>query len=194
MRVILIAMACLGAAWAQSYVGPKPARPDLPYLRHATQLIALEVAEAREEKRKEGTAYVSAGAASPTRTPMAEPVFLFESKSIPAEKLTLYKLDVKASNREVFFFDNPKKRRDSARPLRLTVTRLALEERNLLDIQASILHLQKLELLRSTALFSKTEILEHSGDDHGRTTENCHGSHHPSGCYFGLRGETRRRF
>jgi hypothetical protein len=76
----------------------------------------------------------------------------------------------------------------------LTVTRLALEERNLLDIQASILHLQKLELLRSTALFSKTEILEHSGDDHGRTTENCHGSHHPSGCYFGLRGETRRRF
>jgi hypothetical protein len=125
MRVILIAMACLGAAWAQSYVGPKPARPDLPYLRHATQLIALEVAEAREEKRKEGTAYVSAGAASPTRTPMAEPVFLFESKSIPAEKLTLYKLDVQASNREVFFFDNPKKRRDSARPLRLTVTRLA---------------------------------------------------------------------
>jgi hypothetical protein len=40
-----------------------------PDLRHATRLIALEVAEAREEKRKEGTAYVSSVAASPARTP-----------------------------------------------------------------------------------------------------------------------------
>ncbi len=125
MRVFLIAMICLGAAWAQKYDGPKPEKPDLPYLRHATQLIPLEVSEAKEEKRKEGTAYVSAGAASPVRTPMAEPIFVFESKSIPAEKLTLYKLEVKGNTREVFFFDNPKKRKDSARPLRLMVTRLA---------------------------------------------------------------------
>lgn len=125
MRILLIAIVGLSALWAQKYDGPKPAKPDLPYLRHATQLIALEVVEAREEKRKEGTAYVSAGAASPARTPMAEPIFVFESKSIPAEKLTLYKLDVKGNNREVFFFDNPKKRKDSARPLRLMVTRLA---------------------------------------------------------------------
>lgn len=125
MRILLIAIAGLGTLWAQKYDGPKPAKPDLPYLRHATQLIALEVAEAREEKRKEGTAYVSSGAASPARTPMAEPIFVFESKSIPAEKLILYKLDVKGNSREVFFFDNPKKRKDSARPLRLMVTRLA---------------------------------------------------------------------
>jgi hypothetical protein len=32
---------------------------------------------------------------------------------------------VKGNSREVFFFDNPKKRKDSARPLRLMVTRLA---------------------------------------------------------------------
>jgi hypothetical protein len=125
MRVILIALICLSAAWAQKYDGPKPEKPDLPYLRHATQLIPLEVSEAKEEKRKEGAAYVSAGAASPVRTPMAEPIFVFESKSIPAEKLTLYKLEVKGNTREVFFFDNPKKRKDSARPLRLMVTRLA---------------------------------------------------------------------
>ncbi|OYW13185.1 MAG: hypothetical protein B7X34_00715, partial [Acidobacteriia bacterium 12-62-4] len=87
MRVILIAMICLSAAWAQKYDGPKPEKPDLPYLRHATQLIPLEVSEAKEEKRREGAVYVSAGPASPARTPMAEPIFVFESKSIPAEKL-----------------------------------------------------------------------------------------------------------
>jgi hypothetical protein len=125
MRVLLIALICLSAAWAQKYDGPKPAKPDLPYLRHATQLIPLEVGEAKEEKRKEGTAYVSPGASSSVRTPMAEPIFVFESKSLPAEKLTLYKLEVKGNTREVFFFDNPKKRKDSARPLRLMVTRLA---------------------------------------------------------------------
>ena len=125
MRVLLIALVSLTAAWAQKYDGPKPPKPDIPYLRHATQLIPLEVSEAKEEKRKDGTAYVSAGASSPARTPMAEPIFLFESKSLPAEKLTLYKLEVKGNNREVFFFDNPKKRRDSARPMRLMVTRLA---------------------------------------------------------------------
>jgi hypothetical protein len=125
MRILLIAVACLSAAWAQKYEGPKPGTPDLPYLRHAMQLVPLEVGEAREEKRKEGTAYVSAGAASSARTPMAEPIFIFESKSLPAEKLTLYKLEVKGNTREVFFFDNPKKRKDSTRPLRLMVTRLA---------------------------------------------------------------------
>ncbi len=125
MRVLFIAMVCLSAAWAQKYDGPKPDKPDLPYLRHATQLIPLEVSEAKEEKRKDGTAYVSSGAASPVRTPMAEPIFVFESKALPAEKLTLYKLEVKGNTREVFFFDNPKKRNDSAKPLRLMVTRLA---------------------------------------------------------------------
>jgi len=125
MRVLLIAIVCLSAAWAQKYDGPKPEKPDLPYLRHATQLIPLEVGEAKEEKRKDGTAYISSGAASPARTPMAEPIFVFESKSLPAEKLTLYKLEVKGNSREVFFFDNPKKRKESARPMRLMVTRLA---------------------------------------------------------------------
>ncbi len=125
MRVLFIAMVCLSAAWAQKYDGPKPEKPDHPYLRHATQLIPLEVSEAKEEKRKDGTAYVSSGVSSSARTPMAEPIFVFESKSIPAEKLTLYKLEVKGNTREVFFFDNPKKRKDSARPLRLMVTRLA---------------------------------------------------------------------
>lgn len=125
MRVLLIAVVCLTAAWAQKYDGPKPPKPDIPYLRHATQLIPLEVSEAKEEKRKDGTAYVSAGAASSARTPMAEPIFIFESKNLPAEKLTLYKLEVKGNTREVFFFDNPKKRKDSARPMRLMVTRLA---------------------------------------------------------------------
>lgn len=125
MRFLLIVCLMVAGVVAQKYDGPLPEKADLPYLRHGAKLVALEVSEAKEDKRKDGTAYVSAGAASTTRTPMAEPTFLFEAKSIEAEKLTLYKLEVKNGAREVFFFDNPKKRKDSARPLRVSVTRVA---------------------------------------------------------------------
>ncbi len=125
MRLFLLALLVATSAFAQKYDGPRPDKADLPYLRHGAKLVPLEVADAKEEKRKEGTAYVSPGAASTTQTPMAEPTFLFEAKSIEAEKLTLYKLEVKNGAREVFFFDNPKKRKDSARPLRISVNRVA---------------------------------------------------------------------
>lgn len=125
MRFWLVALVAVSGVVAQKYDGPRPAKADLPYLRHGSKLVPVEIGEAKEEKRKDGTAYVSAGATSAARTPMAEPTFLFEARMIEAEKLTLYKLDVKNGSREVFFFDNPKKRKDSTRPLRISVTRVA---------------------------------------------------------------------
>jgi hypothetical protein len=108
----------------QKYTGPRPEKADLPYLLHATKLIPTDAAEAKEEKRKEGTAYITAGAAAQAKTPLAEPIFLFESKAITPDKLTMYKLEVKNGAREVFFFDNPKKRKESTKPIRISAKKL----------------------------------------------------------------------
>lgn len=112
----------LASALAQKYDGPRPPKADLPYLQHADNLIETEAAEAREENRKDEIAYIVPGAASPARTPLAEPIFLFVSESIPAEKLALFAMQVRRGNREIAF---PQRRKDRGpRPLRLAVRRL----------------------------------------------------------------------
>lgn len=114
---------CAGFALPQdSYSGPRPPKPDVPFLLHADNLIETEVGEAREQQKgKNDVAYIISGASSPARTPLAEPAFLFESEKISPESLGLYRLDVKNGNREVVMSQKKK----SARPLRLMVTRLA---------------------------------------------------------------------
>ena len=127
----LVLLAFPGTA-AEKYSGPRPPQPDVPYLLHADNLVSTEAANATEEKRKDGTAYAIAGAGTSTaRTPMAEPIFIFESKTISPEKLGLYRLDVKNGRREVFF---PTKAKRGQRPLLLSVKRLS---DNLYRIEAS---------------------------------------------------------
>lgn len=125
MRTLALVLMTAAALTAQRYDGPRPPKPDLPYLLHAANLVPTDALDAKEEKRKDGTAYVTTGAAAEARTPLAEPIFLFESKEIPPEKLSLYKLDTKSGAREVFFYDNPKKRKDSAQQIRLAITRVS---------------------------------------------------------------------
>jgi hypothetical protein len=120
----LLAAAALPAS-AQKYKGPLPPAPDTPYLLHASKLVPTDSGEASEEKRKDGTAYVTKGAEASAKTPLAEPIFLFESKKIFPERLALYKLEVKNGNREVFFYENPKKRKDGAQAFRLSVEKMA---------------------------------------------------------------------
>jgi hypothetical protein len=119
-------------ALAQKYNGPRPPKPDVPYLLHASRLVETETAEAREEKRKDETVYVVSGAASPARTPLAEPIFLVETAKLQAERLELYKLEVRNGRREVAFSE--KRKRDAPRPIRLSVTRL---DQNLYRIEAA---------------------------------------------------------
>jgi hypothetical protein len=115
-----LGMVCLGASLAEEkYSGPRPPKPDLPYLMHADNLIPTEAGQAREDRRgKTESAYTIPGAASPARTPLAEPIFLFESDKIPAESLQLFRLEVKNGNREVVVA------RKRNHPLRLTVKSL----------------------------------------------------------------------
>ncbi len=120
---------------AQKYSGPRPAKPDVPYLLHAASLLETEAGEAREEKRKDDTAYVVAGAGSPARTPLAEPIFLLVAEKLAPEKLELYAMTVKGGQREVLFPANPgKRRKDTARPFHLSVTKL---EGNLYRIEVN---------------------------------------------------------
>ena len=111
-------------AFAQSntYSGPRPEKPDLPYLLHAANLIPTEAAEAKEEKKKNDVIYYVPGVNSTARTPLAEPIFLIRTEKLSADRLELYRMEVKNGRREVIF---PEKKRGGPQPTPLSVRRLA---------------------------------------------------------------------
>ena len=123
---ILLAVLCLAATLSaqKKYSGPRPAKPDVPYLQHANNLVETEAGEAKEEDRKDWKAFVMPSPSSPARTPLAEPIFLLASEKLSPEKLRVYKLEVKNGRREILFPNNPKKLKDAPKPYRLSVTRL----------------------------------------------------------------------
>ena len=135
-RLVLFVVVCAFVAVAQrapKYSGPRPPKPDTPYLVHADNLVELDAVTASEEQRKDETAYVVNGASAQARTPLAEPIFLLEANTIPAEKIELYRLEVRNGRREVVF--SQKRRKDAPRALYLSVTRL---DANLYRIEANV--------------------------------------------------------
>jgi hypothetical protein len=108
---------------AEKYTGPTPPMPDIPYLVHASNLIATEVAQARQENHKDDSKFAIAGASSSARTPLAEPVFLIDARQISPESFELYRLDVKGGNREVSV--NSSRRRGGSHALHLAVKQLS---------------------------------------------------------------------
>ena len=116
----------LTAAWlisADTYNGPVPPKPDVPYILHADRLVETESAQAREDNHKGDTTFVISGAASPARTPLAEPIFILQPKSTSAERYEMYKMEVKNGNREITM--SQKRRRNGPRPIHIMVTRLS---------------------------------------------------------------------
>src|SRR5438105_7111044 len=96
----LLALACVAAA--QKYSGPRPSKPDLPYLKHAQNLVPTEAGEAKEEKgKKDDITYAVEGAASSAKTPLASPIFLMQCEKVRAEGLELYKLESHNGRREL---------------------------------------------------------------------------------------------
>ncbi|HEX5432039.1 MAG TPA: hypothetical protein VFW83_08740 [Bryobacteraceae bacterium] len=110
-------------AWAADYTGPKPPKADMIYLVHADNLIPTETGVAS----KKGDTYTINGAASPARTPLAEPIFILRSEKISPESIELYRMDVKGDRREL-------KMGKHTRPLLLEVTKL---DNGLYRIEAS---------------------------------------------------------
>jgi hypothetical protein len=127
MRILTLVLAFAALLSAQEkadkYDGPRPAKPDVPFLVHADNLVETEASEAKEQEKKDEIIYTVAGEASPAKTPVAEPIFLFLSEKIQPDAIELYRLEPKDGARQLVMPKKPKK--DSPRPARLTVTRLA---------------------------------------------------------------------
>jgi hypothetical protein len=124
-----------GAALAQKYDGPRPPMPDIPYLKHADNLVSTEVVEAKEEKKKDDILYVIDGANSSVKTPLASPVLLFQSAKIQPDKLQLFKLDNKNGRREILF--SPKKK-NSAMPIRIEDTKVSSDNLYKIEVDDSL--------------------------------------------------------
>ena len=116
-----IVLLCAWPLLAQKYAGPRPAKPDLPYLMHADNLIPTESVEAKPEERKGDVTYGIPGANSAVRTPLASPAFLMMTDQIQADRVQLFKLQSKGGRREVLY---TRRKKLVAHPLRLNVTRL----------------------------------------------------------------------
>ncbi len=136
-RILAVALLAAGgtAGYAQEYTGPPPPKADVPYLLHAEDLIETEVGEARVEERKKEVANITPGAASPVRTPLAEPIFILLSEELAPEDLRLYRLEVVKGQREVAFPNDQRRRiRRGPHPLHLSMKQL---DENLFWIEAN---------------------------------------------------------
>jgi hypothetical protein len=100
---------------------PDPPKKDVPYIIHASLLLETEVNEAKQESRKDDQLYAIPGAASPVKTPLAGPEFLFRSDAIAPDKLQLYKVDSRNGRREIVIAH---KKKQVAMPIRMSVVRV----------------------------------------------------------------------
>jgi len=118
-RFSLSLLVALGA-FAQKYSGPRPPKPDIPYLVHADSLLQTEVGEAKEQKGKGATlSFVIKGANSSAKTPLASPIFLMRADKLDADKLQLFGLLTNKGKREVMYSRRGKR---TARTYILNVT------------------------------------------------------------------------
>jgi hypothetical protein len=124
MRALSLLAATLALFGAEKYSGPKPSKPDIPYLVHANKLVETETVEAREQQGKNGNTFTIAGASSSARTPLAEPVFIIESDHLNVNAMELYRLDVKGGNREIVMANKQKRRGGGPRPMKLAVQKV----------------------------------------------------------------------
>ncbi len=133
LLVILAMPALVLPALAQNkYSGPRPEKADVVYLQHVDKLIETENGEAVQTEEKNKTVYRVAGATSPVRTPMAEPIMLFRAGKINPDKLTLYRMTVENGQRTLVFPTKPGK--DSPKPIYVVVAPL---ERGLFKLEVN---------------------------------------------------------
>ncbi len=106
---------------ADRYNGPRPPKPDIPYILHANHLVETEVSEARQGGKKEST-FIIPGASSSARTPLSEPIFIMQADQLSPEQIELYRLEVKNGSREVVI--SQRRRHSDAGPFHMLVTPL----------------------------------------------------------------------
>ncbi|HYL76265.1 MAG TPA: hypothetical protein VEU96_18790 [Bryobacteraceae bacterium] len=123
LRIFLLSCSiALALGAAEKYSGPLPPKTDVLYLLQANRLIETEAGQAREESKKNESTYTIAGASSPARTPLSEPILIVDARQLAPERMELYKLDVRNGNREISL--STKSRKGGPRPLHLMVTKI----------------------------------------------------------------------
>jgi len=132
-RCLLLLLAAALAAPAQKYNGPRPPKPDIVYLKHASDLLPTEMLEAKEEKKGDAITYAIEGANSSVSTPLALPIFLIVSDKLHPESLELYKLETRNGRREIAM--GPKK---PGKPIRVEITRLTNDKLWQLEVEDSL--------------------------------------------------------
>lgn len=132
-RIVWLALAVAVSAAAQKYDGPVPLKADLPYLKHGDTLVATEVVEAKEEKKKDDSLYTITPANSPVKTPLASPILLMKADKLLPRNLQLYKFEVKNGRRELAF---PAKKPPQA--IRIVVTRLSADNVWKIEVDESL--------------------------------------------------------
>jgi hypothetical protein len=110
---------CLPAQAPKKWSGPRPAKPDVPYLWHVGQ---LESGMAVEGKSKDGSLYSLPGASSPVKTPLPEPIMVFQAGKLNPERMSLFRMEVKNGQRTLLLPEVGKRKKDSSRPLFMLVT------------------------------------------------------------------------
>ena len=123
-NVLLVLPLLLSAGvYAEDYKGPHPAKADLPYLLHAGELVATEATDASQENQKKSATYIIAGASSPARTPLAEPIFILESKQLDPATLELWRFEVKNGQRTLAL-SGGRHGKSASGPFHLSVTKI----------------------------------------------------------------------
>lgn len=118
---ICLLLASLAPA-ATKYSGPRPPKADVPYLMHADNLLETEAGVAKTEQRKDATIAIIDGAASPAKTPLAEPIFIIKTQKLLVDKFGAYKLTSKDGRREVVI--DHKNKKNVPPQIHLTITKL----------------------------------------------------------------------
>jgi hypothetical protein len=132
-RILPLLLAALATANAQKYAGPAPPKSDLPYIQHATNLIATEPVEAKEQKTGTDTLWTIDGANSPSKTPLALPIFVIKADKLNPSSLQMFRLDSKEGHREV-----TASAKKSADPIHVQVTRVSSDNLYQLDVYNSL--------------------------------------------------------
>src|SRR5580658_2637531 len=132
-RILPLLVAALAMANAQRYTGPAPPKPDLPYIQHATNLVATEPVEAKEQKTGTDTLWTIDGANSTAKTPLALPIFVIRADKLNPSSLQMFRLDSKEGRREV-----TASAKKNAEPIHVQVTRLSGDNLYELDVYNSL--------------------------------------------------------
>jgi len=122
--VLLVLPLLVGAgAFAEDYKGPLPTKADIPYLLHASDLVSTEVVQASQENQKKSAVYTISGAASSARTPLAEPIFIMQTKQLDPATLELWRFEVKNGQRMLELSAGRRGKLNSG-PFHLSVTKI----------------------------------------------------------------------